>query len=205
MADNIPTFSSIRETKDIRYRDIAGIMYPVHMFANSAGTLIDPIAAVAHDAVDSGEPIKIGFRAAAGLSTITLVAAADRTDAISGLDGAQIVRPHCGLEDIVAERVTNIDGASTAFTVGLAAPGAGLRLNIKKVTISNTSASMVTVDLRDGVAGAVLWTIPVSATGGGVENFDIPLRLTANTALAFDASAATTTLTIAVSAFKSKV
>ena len=36
-------------------------------------------------------------------------------------------------------------------------------------------------------------------------SFDPPLKLTANTALAYDASAATTTLTISANGFKSKV
>ena len=45
---------------------------------NNAGTVIDPIASVAHDAVDAGEPNKIGHRAKAGLSAITLTASEDR-------------------------------------------------------------------------------------------------------------------------------
>jgi hypothetical protein len=159
---------------------------------------------VAHDAADSGNPHKIGAKATTALSGVTLVADADRTDARSAVDGALLVRDIC-LEDVVQERTTNTDGASTAFTGGLAAPGAGIRLWITKVTIANSSASFCTVDLRDGAAGSVLWTLPVPATGGVVERFDPPLKLTANTALAFDASAATTTLSISANGFKSKI
>ena len=159
---------------------------------------------VAHDAADSGNPHKIGAKATTALSGVTLVADADRTDARSAADGALLVRDIC-LEDVVQERTTNTDGASTAFASGLAAPGAGVRLWITKVTIANSSASFCTVDLRDGAAGSVLWTLPVPATGGVVERFDPPLKLTANTALAFDASAATTTLSISANGFKSKL
>lgn len=160
---------------------------------------------VAHDAADAGEPVKQGFKATTALSALTLVANNDRTDGFAGIDGVQIVRPHCNLEDIVQERTTNTDGASTAFASGLAAPGSGVRLYIKKVTIANSSSAFCTVDLRDGAAGSVLWTIPVPANGGAIEAFDPPLRLTANTALAFDASTATTTLSISANGFKSKV
>ena len=61
------------------------------------------------------------------------------------------------------------------------------------------------MDLRDGSAGSVLWTLPVPATGGVVKTFDPPLKLSANTALAYDASAATTTLTVSANGFKSKL
>jgi hypothetical protein len=160
---------------------------------------------VAHDAADAGEPVKLGAKAESGLSGITLVADGDRTNLHAGLDGVLIVRGHTNLEDVVSERTTNTDGASTAFASGLGAPGANVYLRITSVTICNSSASFCTVDLRDGSAGSVLWTIPVPATGGAIQNFDPPLKLSANTALAFDASAATTTLTISANGFKAKV
>ncbi len=160
---------------------------------------------VAHDGIDTGNPHKVGGRAVATLSTATLVSAGDRSDLVTAIDGSLVVRPHTTLDDVVAERTTNTDGASTAFTSGLAAPGSGVRLCITAVTICNSSSTFCTVDLRDGTSGSVLWTLPVPATGGVVQRFDPPLRLTANTALAFDASAATTTLTISANGFKTKL
>lgn len=160
---------------------------------------------VAHDAADSGNPHKIGAKATTSLSGKTLVVDNDRTDLFAGVDGVLVVRNHTNLEDVVQERTTNTDGASTAFTVGLAAPGAGVRLWITSIDISNSSASFCTVDIRDGAAGSVLWTLPVPATGGVCKRFDPPLRLSPNTALAFDASAATSTLSISSNGFKSKV
>jgi len=160
---------------------------------------------VAHDAADSNNPVKMGAKAINSLSGATMVATADRTNLYAGIDGVLIVRPNTNLEDIVQERATNTDGASTAFASGLAAPGAGIRLYVKSVTIANSSASFATVDLRDGSGGSVLWTFPVPATGGVTHVFDPPLKLTANTALAYDASAATSTISISVNGFKSKV
>ena len=171
----------------------------------SAISSLQTTGSTAHDAVDANNPVKIGARAVSTPSTLTLVSAADRTDLFSGTDGILLVRNHTTLDDVVQERATNTDGASTAFTSGLAAPGAGVRLCITSVTICNSSATFCTVDLRDGSAGSVLWTLPVPATGGVVQRFDPPLRLTANTALAFDASAATTTLTISANGFKTKL
>lgn len=159
----------------------------------------------AHDSAVSGSPLRVGAKAETALSGITLVADGDATDLHAGVDGVLIVRPHCNLEDVVSERTTNTDGASTAFASGLAAPGSGIRLYVTTVTVCNSSAAFCTVDLRDGSAGSVLWTLPVPATGGVTMSFSPPLKLTANTALAFDASAATTTLTISASGFKSKV
>lgn len=157
---------------------------------------------VAHDAADTGNPHKVGGRAVATLSSATLVSAGDRSDLVTATDGSLVVRPHTTLDDVVAERTTNTDGASTAFTSGLAAPGSGVRLCITAVTICNSSSTFCTVDLRDGTSGSVLWTLPVPATGGVVQRFDPPLKMSANTALAFDASAPTTTLTISANGFK---
>jgi hypothetical protein len=63
----------------------------------------------------------------------------------------------------------------------------------------------VTVDLRDGTAGAVKWTFPVPATSGVVKQFDPPLEFSADTAVAADPSAAASTITVSVNGFKSKL
>lgn len=165
------------------------------------GTLVD----TAHSDVDAGNPVKIGAKAENALSGITLVTDGDRTQLHADLDGVLVTRLDTTLADVVQERVENTDGNSTAFASGLAAPGANIRLWIKTVTIANSSASFVTVDLRDGAAGSVLWTFPVPATGGVTHNFDPPLRVSVNTALAYDASAGVSTLTISANGFKSKV
>jgi hypothetical protein len=134
---------------------------------------------VAHDGADSGNPVKVGAKATTGLTGATMVANSDRVDNIARVDGALIVQPFCPLEDVVQERTTNTDGASTAFASGLAAPGAGVRLWVTSVDICNSSATFCTVDLRDGSAGSVLWTLPVPATGGVVKQFNRRRRLSA--------------------------
>lgn len=171
--------------------------------ALTALQLIDDLTSVAHDAADSGGPVKQGAKATTSLAGLTLVADADRTNLFAGVDGVQIVRGHSNLEDIVtATPVAITDGSSTSV---LAAQGAGIKVYLTEVTIANSSASNLTVDLRDGTAGAVKWTFPVPANGGVVKTFATPLPFSANTAIAADPSAAASTITVSVLGFKSKV
>lgn len=165
---------------------------------------VTPAGNVAHDAADSGNPVKQGFKATSSLSAQTPVSAtADRTDGFAGMDGVQLVRTHTNLEDIVSGILANTDGASTAV---IAAAGAGIKIYITSVIIANTSATAVTVDLRDGAAGSVKATFPVPAnTSGVVCNLPVPLGFTANTAVCMDGSAAASTVTCTLIGFKSKV
>lgn len=155
---------------------------------------------IAHDSADSGNPHKIGAKAVASISGVTLVAAADRTDLYAGLDGVQITRPHCNLEDIVSGNATNTDGTSTQC---IAAGGAGIKHYITSVVLCNTSASNITVDIKDGTTVKV--SIPVPANSGAIFNPPVPIPGTAATAWNFDPSAAATTVTCSMIGFKSKI
>jgi len=158
---------------------------------------------VAHDAADSGNPHKVGGRAIATPSTGTNVVAADRTDFIADLDGAQIAKP-IPFGELLSERVTNTDGASTALTVFGATVGA--KNYIDAITVYNANATAGYVDIRDGTAGTIIWTLPLPVGGGAVQTFPTPLKQpTANTALAFDVSAALTTIYLSFHGYKSKV
>lgn len=178
----------------------------VNLRVNASGALWTVLSGVLHDSPDSADlsgPVKTGAKATTSLLAQTPVAEADRTNLYAGSDGVLFMRPHTSLEDIISERVTNTDGVSTNMAGAFAAT-ASQRIYLTSISISNSSATFCTVDIRDGVAGAVLWTFPVPATGGVVFTFPVPLRFTANTALAYDVSAAITTVTISVSGFKSK-
>jgi hypothetical protein len=158
---------------------------------------------IAHDAVDSGKPMKMGAKAIAALSGATLVAAADRTDLYAGLDGVLIIRPHANLEDIISGVAAITDGSSTSV---IASSGAGVKNYITSAIIANSSATAVTVDLRDGAAGTVKATLPVPAnTSGVVCNLPVPLPFSAATAVCADPSAAASTITVTLIGFKSKV
>lgn len=158
----------------------------------------------AHDAADTGNPIKLGAKATASISGATMVAAADRTNMFAGLDGVLITRPHTNLEDIVKSGViTNTDGASTQL---IAAQGSGIKTYITTVVIANTSATAVRVDLEDGVSGTPQVSFPVPAnTSGIICNLPVPLGFTANTIVAFNASSAVSSIIISALGFKSKL
>lgn len=159
---------------------------------------------VADDAVDSGNPVKIGAYAEANPSTSVIVADADRVNIHADTDGILFTKPFTSYGDILVERVTNTDGASTALTTFGAT--AGTRNFITMISLYNSSTTNGFVDIRDGTAGTVLLTLPLPANGGSILNLTLPLRqTTANTALAFDVSAALTTVYLSFIGFKSKV
>lgn len=154
---------------------------------------------VAHSDVDSGNASKIGFKAKAGLSGVTLVSADDRTDSYAGLDGAMFVRD-IPLEDIVDGTQSNTDGTSTEV---IAAAGAGIKQYLKIVDFSNTSSSGVMVALKSATTSRWRVYVPV---GGRRLVFDPPLKPNAaNEAWNFDPDAATTTIECSMLGFKSKI
>ena len=155
---------------------------------------------VAHDGADSGNPHKLGAKAIAALSGATLVAAADRTDLYAGVDGVLITRPHCSLEDVVSGNASNTDGTSTQC---IAAQAAGIKTYLTSVILTNTSASNIYVEIKDGTT--VKLTIPVPANSGAVVPLPVPLGGTAATAWNFDPSAATSTVFCSMVGFKSKI
>lgn len=155
---------------------------------------------VAHDAVDSGAPIKIGHRAVSSIHSATLVSDGDRSDAVAGLDGVPIVRPHATLDSLVSGTASNTDGAATAV---LSAAGAGIKIYLTDVTIANTSGTNIYVEIKDGAT--TKWVLPVPANGGVTHRFGSPLAGTANTAWNFDPSAAASTIYCSASGFRSKI
>jgi hypothetical protein len=204
MADNVQILDSSQTGVTIRTEDIGGIQHNVVILSDSAGTLIDPTTQVAHDAADgTTNPTKIGAKAIAGQSSITPVAAADRTNLYAGLDGVMLVRPHCGLEDIVSGTAAITDGSSTSV---IAAVDASTRVYVTSVVISNSSSTAAEVTIRDGAAGTVKLTLPVPASKSGVIfNPPVPLPFTANTAICADPDATLSTINVTIIGFKSKV
>jgi hypothetical protein len=157
---------------------------------------------VAHDAVDAGNPLKLGAKAEASVTTVTNVADADRTDVYADINGVLLTKDHVPYGDIIVTRVTDTGGTSTAFTAFGAV--ASQRNYITTITVYNSSTTNGFLDLRDGTGGTVIYTIPLPALGGATISFQVPLRQpTVNTALAYDVSAAITTIYISAVGFKS--
>lgn len=160
---------------------------------------------VAHDAADSGNPVKIGAKAETSLEGITTVADGDRTDLYADADGVLMIKTFVPFADLISERVSDTGGSSTAFT-NFNAGGSGIRNYVTMIVVSNTSASNTFIDLRDGAGGSVLFTIPAPANSGAVIALNPPLRqASANTALAYDVSGSITTMYISLVGFQSKL
>lgn len=139
--------------------------------------------ATAHDAADSGNPIKVGGRARS--SEITAVANDDRTDFVTDLAGKQIVLPYANPENFVSGAITSAMTGTTSTSL-VAAPGSGLRNYITTIIVSNAHATVGTdINIQDGSGGTTLLVIPAAAVyGGAVITLPTPLRQpTTNTAL----------------------
>lgn len=134
---------------------------------------------VAHDAADSGNPLKVGGRART--SNITAVANNDRVDMIADRLGRQVVQPYTLDENtwvaLNASDITNTTSTSIKAAI------ASTRFCITAITVSNMHATVSTrVDILDGTTR--IWTGPAAALGGGYSiTFPAPIPLTTNTAI----------------------
>jgi hypothetical protein len=187
------------EVDTITVKDASGVSREVPTLL-SLETIV--LGTIADGDADSGNSSKVAGIAKGSLAAVTLDAAGDRTPLTTGLDRVLIVRTHAPQEDLISGVVEITDGSSTSV---IASAGAGVRNYITDVTISNTSATAVEVDLRDGAAGTVMWTFPVPAnTSGVVKSFQSALKFSAATAVCADPSSAASTITVSLSGYKSK-
>lgn len=158
---------------------------------------------VAHDAADSGAPVKIGFKAEDAVATATMVADGDRVDAIADLDGVQIIKHYASNKDLKSTTQSVTATTSTAATNFGAV--ASTKNFITNITVFNSSATDTYLKIQDGNGGTTFWVVPCPKGGGAVITFPTPLvQPTANTALYFAANAAVTTLFVSIAGFQSK-
>lgn len=112
------------------------------------GIVLSVGGGVAHDAADSGNPFKVGYRAVDLKATPTAVAANDRTDAFatrSGIPFALSGHPNTLSQSL---QVTAGDGAQTdTAVVGVAA---GTAIIVTKVSVMADNANSVDVSVRIG-------------------------------------------------------
>jgi len=158
------------------FRDGTGTLYTAALDELSDGSFAPKVGGiVAHDAVDEGNPVKIGAKAVS--SEPAAVAAADRTNLITDLVGKLITLPYANPENFVSGAITTAMTGTTSTSL-IAAPAAGLRNYITQITVSNSHATVGTdVVIQDGSGGATLYTIPAAAVyGGAVLTFPVPLR-----------------------------
>jgi hypothetical protein len=170
----------------------------VDLGANNDVTVTSPNA---HDGTTLANPILTGARASNSIEGVTQVANADLTYVQADLNGVLLSRPHTTLEEIVTERDTITTGTSTAFGGAFAAPGANNHLYVTAIAVANTSATDTFIDFQDGASGTVIWTMALPANGGANMTFTTPLKVAANTALAYQVGTGVTTAYISVTGF----
>jgi hypothetical protein len=129
---------------------------------------------VAHNGVDSGNPVKIG--AQARTTWQAAAADADRVNLVADDLGRVINWPYAPRDLIVHNRIT----LTTTTETTLIALDATHFHDLIGLYCSNESATEVRIDFRDATAGTVRFSIDLAADGGGaVVNFPAPLTQSA--------------------------
>lgn len=146
---------------------------------NTLGTVVGT-GDVAHDAVDSGSPLKVGYQART--SDTTPVANADRVNGIADTLGKQVI-----LQGAVHDLQSNGTATYTNTTAAdvIAAAGAGVRIAVTSVLVTNAHATVGTkVEIRDGTTVKILGYATAAGGGFSYASGGRPLFIsTANTAV----------------------
>lgn len=167
-----------------RGQTTAGQGLGVNVIQTPTGTSSQSVQGpTAHDAVVSGNPVRLAGRALS--AAYTTVATGDVADLITTLQGVLVTRPF-QLPELEWSYAAASGGITNTTDVALvSAGGAGLRRYITSIQLKNANATATEVVLKDGTT--VIWRGHVSASMGSTEEiiFSNPLKTTANTALNF--------------------
>ena len=109
--------------------------------------------------------------------------------------------------DVISERVSNTDGSSTAFSNFGATASTYNCVTAIHVFSTDSGTTPIYVDFRNGTGGSVLYSLVIPPNGGSnspAYTGPFLFRTSANTALAYDVSAATTTVYISITGYQTK-
>ena len=148
---------------------------------------------LAHDAVDSGSPHKVGGQART--TNPVAVADADRTNFIADKLGKQVVVG--SIRDLKVQQATTITNSTTETPILTAV--AATFLDVYGLIISNTSATVCSVAIKDATAGTT--RLNVSVLPGDTFTFMVPesgamTQAAVNTSWTATCSAAVTSITV---------
>jgi hypothetical protein len=122
-------------------------------------TSMNITGSVAHDAVDSGNPVKIGGKGRNADPSPVLNL--DRTDLYTDLLGKPVFVPIFPRALMLTNMITL---TSTTETTLVSSGGAGIYVDITSIIVTNTSATAVRVDIRDATNGTVRISVMAPAT-----------------------------------------
>jgi hypothetical protein len=130
---------------------------------------------VAHDAADSGNPVKVGAKAIAHGASPTAVAANDRTDLYANRHGIPwVIGGHPNVKTTQVN-YTDADGAQT--NTAIITVGAGTKIVVTHITVTADNANTTDVQCRIGFGAAstpgndsddVILSHPGIPPGGGI-------------------------------------
>lgn len=169
--------------------------------ATGAGTDVDPFIPnqaaagdVAHDAADSGNPVKIGGKALTADPSV--VTTADRVNALFDKIGRPVVAPYALPENFVSGVTSDI--TDTSSTQLIAAQAAGIKTYLTTITIMNSHATVGTwVNVLDNATSK--FSIYCAAAGGG-GSITLPVPLVGTAATAWNVQCVTTGANVRASA-----
>ncbi len=184
--DNLDVLLSTRLKPADTLAAVTAITNVVHVDDNAGSLTVDGTVAVsnfpasspsagdvAHDAVDSGNPVKIGGQARS--TNPTPVADADRVNAMYDPLGRLVVVPG-HVRDLVVQNNIVLTGSSE--TTLLAAGAAGVFHDITALILSNQGSTIVRCDLRDATAGTVRVGIVIPGNATIIVPIPSPIKQT---------------------------
>jgi hypothetical protein len=146
---------------------------------DSSGVDSYPGGNVAHDAADSGNPLKVGGKARAAFPTA--VTAADRVDAFFDLYGRLVTSPLANPESVVTGASAALTGTASGTVV--VAPSGGTTTKITEVTLVTNGTVATIVELLDGATVKHYAAVTATPGQGQVISFgNLPLPISAGSA-----------------------
>lgn len=158
--------SMVVTATNLDVRDFSSASDSVAVLQATASNLnAQVVGTVAHDSGDSGNPVKIGYKAIAYGASPTAVTANDRTDAYANRHGVPFViggHPNILTRSAV---VADADGAQTdASLVGTIS--AGTKVAVTEILVKASNANSVNVNVRVGFGTANVPTPALAGTAG---------------------------------------
>lgn len=187
MADNVTIQSATPATLPAggtyAFDDVGGVLYQRQKISAGAdGSAADVPGdgaaglavggSLAHDAVESGNPVAIG--GIARTANPTAVSALDRVRAWFTVLGKLVVQIGAPRE-LVTHQHTQI-ASSTSETTILSAGGSGVLHDLTALVITNQTATAVNVTIKDDTAGTTRMIIALAANGGAVLEWTRPVN-----------------------------
>lgn len=149
------TIGTVNPSIDVK--QVSGFSDSVNVVGFTASVAV--VGDVEADAVDSGNPVKVG--GIARTANPAAVAAGDRVSATFDKLGRQVTYPYQVRDLVATARSSLTTGTETTLLAGVS----GVFHDLVYVKASNNSSVAVTVDIRDATTGGIVMTLDVPANG----------------------------------------